>query len=71
MKLYYSPSRISKGPRINGAKLDGKNVSLQGVKAVALSASASHASPPEREAVQEFGFFPKDVQGVIVRWPSL
>jgi hypothetical protein len=71
MKLYYSPSRISNGPRINEARLDGKNVSLQRVKAVALSASASHVSPPAREAVQDFGFFPKDVQGVIVRWPSL
>lgn len=71
MKLYYSSLRNSNLPRMNAESRDVQKASFHGLKSQALSASASHASPPAHEAVQDFGFFPKDVQGVIVRWPTL
>lgn len=48
-----------------------KQASLRRMKAQALSVSASHANYPNHEVAQEFGFFPKDIEGVIIHWPSL
>jgi hypothetical protein len=70
MKPFYS-QHISNVPRANEAGRDVGHVSLQRLKAEALSASASHVNQPSREVAQAFGFFPKDIQGVVVRWPSL
>lgn len=70
MKIFYS-QHISKVSRVDVAEREAGKVSLQRLKAEALGASASHVTQPSREAVQAFGFFPKDIQGVVVHWPSL
>ena len=70
MKPSYSKHN-SNSSRSNAARQDNGHISLLRMKAQCLSASASHQKPSASEVVQEFGFFPKGIPGVIVRWPTL
>lgn len=61
----------SNSQRIKEPRQNARHVSLRRMKLQALSVSASHINHPNHEVVQEFGFFPKDIEGVIIHWPSL
>lgn len=53
------------------SKGNSKSRSLHRLKADALAASASSRHEPVDDAREAFGFFPKGLQGVVIRWPTL